>query len=298
MDFVTRHRETGADITVGCLPCDETRATAFGLMKMSDGLITEFREKPKGTALQSMRMDTSILGLNPEEAKDKPFIASMGIYVFKKSVMIQLLKHKFPNANDFGGDIIPKAAEAGFNVQAYLFNDYWEDIGTIKSFFEANLNLARSPPTFEFYDPTYPIYTFPHFLPPANIFESKVTNAIISPGSEIGQGTIIENAIIGLRSIVGRDCDIHDAMVMGADYFESQARLKKIASHGGLPIGIGDNTVLQSVIVDKNARIGAECKIVNAKNIDEANREEEGFYIRSGIVCVIQNSTIPTGFII
>lgn len=225
MDFVMRHRETDADITVGCIPCDEERASAFGLMKIDgQGRIVEFKEKPKGAALQSMKasrrrlplasrasrllhlprcrcircclppakvppvrfprrhltdvcpstqVDTTILGLSPVEAKDKPYIASMGIYVFKKRVMIDLLKHRYPTANDFGGEIIPRAAEAGLKVQGYLFNDYWEDIGTIKSFFESNLALAHQPPRFEFYDPTFPIYTYPHFLPPANVMGSK-----------------------------------------------------------------------------------------------------------------------------
>jgi glucose-1-phosphate adenylyltransferase len=298
MDFVMRHRELGADVTVGCLPCDAEKATSFGLMKTHEGRITEFKEKPKGDDLRSMRVDTSVLGLDPVEAKEKPFIASMGIYIYKKSAMIELLKQRFPDANDFGGEIIPGAAEIGMKVQAYLFNDYWEDIGTIRSFFEANLCLAQSPPNFEFYDPTYPIYTYPHFLPPANIFESKIVDAIISPGSTIGHGTVIENAIIGLRSTIGRNGDIRDAMVMGADYYESKARAAKIVAQGGLPIGIGDNTILRSVIIDKNARIGHSCKLINKEGVDEANRENEGFYIRSGIICVIRNSTIPSGSII
>jgi glucose-1-phosphate adenylyltransferase len=180
------------------------------------------------------------------------------------------------------------------NVQAYLFNDYWEEIGTSKSFFEANLNLAHSPPNFEFYDPTYPIYTYPHFLPPANVLESKVVDAIISPGSEIGHGTIIENAVIGLRSLIGKNSEIRNAMIMGADYFESDTRVKKIISEGGAPIGVGDNTTLRSVIIDKNARIGSSCKLINKEGIEEANREDEGFYIRSGIICVIRNSTLPS----
>jgi glucose-1-phosphate adenylyltransferase len=279
---------------VGCLPCDAERASGFGLMKMIEGRITEFKEKPKGDDLLSMRVDTSVLGLAPEEAAVKPYIASMGIYIFKKSVMIELLNHKFPEAVDFGGEIIPGASEAGANVQAYLFNDYWEDIGTIKSFFEANLNLAHSPPNFEFYDPTYPIYTYPHFLPPANILESKVVGAIISPGSEIGNGTVIENAVIGLRSLIGKNNEIRNAMIMGADYFESNSRVKKILSEGGTPIGVGDNTTLRSVIIDKNARIGSSCKLINKEGIEEANREDEGFYIRSGIICVIKNSTLPS----
>jgi len=293
MDFVIRHREVGADITVGCLPCDAERASSFGLMKMIEGRITEFKEKPKGDDLLSMRVDTSVLGLEPEEAAAKPFIASMGIYIFKKNVMIELLNYKFPEAIDFGGEIIPRASEAGANVQAYLFNDYWEDIGTIKSFFEANLNLAHSPPNFEFYGPTYPIYTYPHFLPPANILKSKVVDAIISPGSDIGSGTVIENAVIGLRSLIGENSEIRNAMIMGADYFESDVRIKKVLSEGGAPIGIGDNTALRSVIIDKNARIGESCKLINKEGIEEANREDEGFYIRSGIICVIRNSTLP-----
>merc|ERR1712185_350886 len=117
-------------------------------------------------------------------------------------------------------------------------------------------------------------------------------------GSEIGQKTIIKNAIIGLRSVIGRNCDIRDAMVMGADYFESNARRNKIIAQGGQPIGIGDSTVLRSVIVDKNARIGSSCKITNKEGIDEANREDDGFYIRSGIICVIRNSTIATDTVI
>jgi len=298
MDFVIRHREVGADITVGCLPCDAERASSFGLMKMVEGRITEFKEKPKGDDLQSMRVDTSVLGLDIQEATAKPFIASMGIYLFKKNVMIELLNHKFPQAIDFGGEVIPKAAEIGANVQAYLFNDYWEDIGTIRSFFEANLNLARSPPNFEFYDPTYPIYTYPHFLPPANILESKVVNAIISPGSEIGRGTVIENAVVGLRTIVGKNNDIRDTMIMGADYFESNSRIKKVMMEGRSPIGIGDNTVLRSVIIDKNARIGPSCKLINKDGIEEANRENEGFYIRSGIICVIRNSSLSANTIV
>jgi glucose-1-phosphate adenylyltransferase len=298
MDFVMRHREVGADITVGCLPCDAERATSFGLMQMQGGRITEFKEKPKGEALQSMRVDTSVLGLSAEEAQEKPFIASMGIYLFKKNVMIELLKSKFPDANDFGGEIIPAAAESGMKVQAYLFNDYWEDIGTIRSFFEANLNLARSPPNFEFYDPTYPIYTYPHFLPPANVLESKLANTIVSPGTNIGPGTVIENAVIGLRSIVGHNSDICDAMIMGADYYESEDRIASVKVQGGLPIGIGDNTILRSVIIDKNARVGSACKLINKENIEEANKEDAGFYVRSGIICVIRDSTIPTGTLI
>jgi len=123
-------------------------------------------------------------------------------------------------------------------------------------------------------------------------------DTIISPGSEIGRGTVIENAIIGLRTIVGQNNDIRDAMIMGADYFESDTRIKKVMMEGGTPIGIGNNTKLRSIIIDKNARIGSSCKLINSDGIEEANRENEGFYIRSGIICVIRNSTLPTNTVV
>ena len=167
MKFVDHHRATGADITIGCLPCDEARASDFGLMKVDgDGRIVEFAEKPKGDALRAMRVDTTVLGLGAAAAKEKPYIASMGIYVFKKDVLTDLLTGKYAGFNDFGGEIIPAAADEK-KVVAYLFDGYWEDIGTIKSFFDANLALAQQPPRFEFYDQTAPIYTSPRFLPPA-----------------------------------------------------------------------------------------------------------------------------------
>lgn len=143
MQFVNHHRATKADITIGCLPMDDSRASDFGLMKIdSEGRITEFAEKPKGEALKAMQVDTTVLGLSPEEAKASPYIASMGIYVFKKEVMVELLR-SHTEMNDFGGEIIPSAAKER-RVMAYLFNDYWEDIGTIKSFFDANLALTEN----------------------------------------------------------------------------------------------------------------------------------------------------------
>ena len=149
MQFVQAHRNADADITVSALPMDDSRATDFGLMKIDDsGRIIDFAEKPTGDELKAMQVDTTVLGLTAEEAKAMPYIASMGIYVFKKTALVELLKDKMPDSNDFGGEIIPTAAESGYKVQCYLFNDYWEDIGTIKSFFEANLALAQQPPRF------------------------------------------------------------------------------------------------------------------------------------------------------
>lgn len=177
---------------------------------------------------------------------------------------------------------------------AYLFNDYWEDIGTIKSFFEANLGLAHSPPRFEFYDPETPIYTSPRFLPPAKVLDCKVSDAIISHGCYLERCTV-DNAIVGLRSRVDAGAVIRDAMLIGADYYESAAKRAEIVAGGGVPIGVGADSVVSNAIVDKNARIGKKCTIVNKAGVDESDRESDGFFIRSGIVVVLQNATLPDG---
>jgi glucose-1-phosphate adenylyltransferase len=269
MAFVDRHREVNADITIGCLPMDDERASDFGLMKIDGtGRITEFAEKPEGDALKAMQVDTGILGLTPEEAKASPYIASMGIYVFKKSALVSFLNSEYPKDNDFGGEIIPKAAADGYHVQAYLFNGYWEDIGTIKSFFEANLNLAKNPPQFEFYDARAPIYTSPRFLPPAKIEKCHVKDAIISHGCSLADCTV-ENAIVGLRSQVGKGCNIKKTMIIGADFYESDEQKAKVIASGGVPVGIGENCTISNAIIDKNARIGKNCTITNAAGVEE-----------------------------
>ena len=298
MAFVSKHREVNADITIGCLPVDEERASDFGLMKIENtGRITEFAEKPKGPALTAMAVDTSILGLSEDEAKASPYIASMGIYVFKKSALLNFLNFEYPKDNDFGGEIIPKAAADGYHVQAYLFTDYWEDIGTIKSFFEANLALAKNPPQFEFYDARAPIYTSPRFLPPAKVEKCHVKNAIISHGCSLADCSV-EDAIIGLRSQIGRGCEIMHAMIIGADFYETDEQKAAIVEAGGVPVGIGEGCTISNAIIDKNARIGKNFIISNAAGVEELEDEENGVYIRSGIVTILRNATIPDGTII
>jgi len=294
MAFVNHHRDTGADVTVGALPCDPERASSFGLMKIdSEGRINDFAEKPEGAALEAMQVDTTVLGLSKAEAEKKPYIASMGIYVFKKDALLDLLNEQMPGANDFGSEIIPCAAE-GMNVQAYLFNDYWEDIGTMKSFFDANLALAHQPPPFEFYDPSAPIYTSSRNLPPAQIEKCHIMDALISHGCFLDDCSV-ENAVVGVRSRIGKGVQIKDALIMGADFYEDERERAQVTAEGGIPLGIGANTVIQNTIADKNARIGKDCVIVNRGGVEEANREEEGIYIRSGIVTVLRNASIPDG---
>jgi glucose-1-phosphate adenylyltransferase len=297
MKFVDYHRSTGADVTVGCLPCDAERATEFGLMKIDkDNRVVSFAEKPKGDALEAMRVDTTSLGLAPEDAKNRPFIASMGIYVFKKSALIELLNKRHPKANDFGGEIIPAAAR-DYNVKAYLFDDYWEDIGTIRSFFEENLKLARHNAPFEFYDPASPIYTSPRFLPPAKVENCRVTEAIISHGALV-RDSIIDHAVVGLRSQVERGCTIRSSLLIGADFYESEEERALIKAKGGVPMGIGAGSTIENCIIDKNARVGPNCRLTNAAGVQEASREEDGYVIRSGIIVVCRNATIAPGTVI
>ena len=290
--FVERHRETGADITLSVVPIDQKRASDFGLMKIDDqGRIIDFSEKPKGNALQKMQVDTTTLGLDPEAAKELPYIASMGIYVFKKDVLIDLL-NKSPEQTDFGKEIIPASAK-DHNVQAYLFNGYWEDIGTIEAFYEANLALTQQPqPSFSFYDEKAPIYTRARYLPPTKLLDTHVTESIIGDGCIIKECRI-NHSVLGVRSRVEAGCVIEDSLLMGADFYEPFAERQSGLQKGGVPLGIGSDTTIRRAIIDKNTRIGRNVKIINKDRVEEAEREKQGFFIRNGIVVVMKNAVIP-----
>ncbi|MEO1506969.1 MAG: glucose-1-phosphate adenylyltransferase [Cyanobacteria bacterium J06633_23] len=295
--FVERHRSTGADVTLSVVPVGYKVAPSFGLMKIdTSGRVVDFYEKPKGDALEGMKVDTTTLGLNAEQAKEKPFIASMGIYVFKKQALIDLLRRS-PEQTDFGKEIIPGSAR-DYNVQAYLFDGYWEDIGTIEAFFNSNLALTEQPhPPFSFYDEDAPIYTRARYLPPSKVLDCKITQSIVGDGCILKQCNITRT-VIGLRQRIGANCEIENALLMGSDYYESTNESIQHLTRGKVPVGIGEGTVIKQAIVDKNARIGRNVKIVNKENIQEAEREDLGFYIRSGIVVVLKNAVIPDGMII
>ena len=297
-EFVAKHRESDADITIACLPCDEERAGAFGLMKINgEGQVTEFSEKPKGAALQAMQVDTTVLGLDASRAAEMPYIASMGIYVFKASAMLDLLNSAFPGADDFGSEVIPGANDLGMKVQAHLFDGYWEDIGTVKAFYESNLALTDpANPNFSFYDKDAPIYTMSRFLPPSKMVDCEVDQSIIGDGCVVGQGTKVKGSVVGLRSLVGPNCTIEDALIMGADYYETLEECELLP--GCCPIGVGSGSVLKKCIVDKNARIGSNVQIINQAGVMEANHEEEGYIIKDGIVVVIKDAIIPDGTVI
>ncbi|MEB3359482.1 MAG: glucose-1-phosphate adenylyltransferase [Synechococcales bacterium] len=297
MDFIHHHRKTGADLTLSVLPIDEKRASDFGLLKVDDsGQVIDFSEKPKGDALKQMQVDTSKLGLAPEEAQEKPYIASMGIYVFKRDVLIKLL-NEFADQTDFGKEIIPAAAKK-LNAQAYLFNDYWEDIGTIEAFYNANLMLTQQPdPPFSFYEEAAPIYTRARYLPPTKLLDSHITDSILGDGCVLKRCKI-HHSVIGIRSRIESGCTIEDSLIMGADYYQRAFERRSDCDRNTVPLGIGANTTIRRAIVDKNTHIGCDVQIINKDRIEEAEREDQGFYIRSGIVCVLKNKIIPDGTVI
>ncbi|MFM8260520.1 MAG: glucose-1-phosphate adenylyltransferase [Vulcanococcus sp.] len=296
--FVDHHIKTGADISIGALPVDAAQAEGFGLMHTNEhGRIQEFREKPKGEELKAMWVDTSRMGLSADEALKRPYLASMGIYVFSRDTLFDLLA-KNPGATDFGKEIIPESLNRGDNLQSYLFDDYWEDIGTIGAFYEANMALTDQPnPAFSFYDEKFPIYTRPRYLPPSKLLDAQVTQSIIGEGSML-KACSIHHCVLGVRSRVEDDVVLQDTLVMGNDFFESSEERAVLRERGGTPVGVGRGTTVKRAILDKNVRIGRDVTIVNKDHVDEADRSELGFYIRNGIVVVVKNATIADGTVI
>ena len=295
--FVASHRALEADISVAALPVTPDQGQSFGLMRTdSSRRILEFREKPRGEALTQMRVDTSVYGLPVEEAHGKPHLASMGIYVFSRKALFDLLDQN-PSATDFGKEIIPTALQ-NHDLRAYLFNDYWEDIGTIRAFYEANLALTDQPlPAFSFYDEAFPIYTRPRYLPPTKLLDSHVTESILGDGSILKRCSI-HKCVLGVRSRIGSGAVLQDTLTMGSDYYESSTRREAVCAKGGIPLGVGDGSTVKGAILDKNVRIGNNVQIINKDHVEEADRPELGFYIRSNLVVVIKNATIPNNMVI
>jgi len=296
--FVAQHRSSGADLTVAALPVDREQAQSFGLMHTdSEACITKFREKPKGDALDEMAVDTERMGLSAEEAQRRPFLASMGIYVFKRDVLFRLLAEN-PTATDFGKEIIPKALDDGFKLRSYLFDDYWEDIGTIRAFYEANLALTTQPrPPFSFYAARFPIYTRHRYLPPSKLQDAQITDSIVGEGS-ILKACSLHHCVLGVRSRIEDEVVLQDTLVMGNDFYESGEERAILRERGGIPMGVGRGTTVKKAILDKNVRIGSNVSIINKDNVEEADRAEQGFYIRGGIVVITKNASISDGMVI
>jgi glucose-1-phosphate adenylyltransferase len=286
--FIRRHRESGADITVAVTAIPPDEASEFGLLKVDDeGRVVEFREKPKGQVLETMRVDTSVLGLEGEEAMRRPFLASMGIYVFSLDVLEKLLET--PSWVDFGKEVIPSAIN-DHKVNAYLYNGYWEDIGTISAFFRANMELTDVLPRFNFFDMESPIYTRPRFLPGTKVRNAQIINSIVSEGCIINESTI-RRSIIGIRSRIESGTNFDHVLMMGADEYESLDELRQNREIGRPDIGVGKFCTIRNAIIDKGVRIGNNVRLLNENGIQEA--DGDFFCIRDGIIIIPKDAVVP-----
>jgi glucose-1-phosphate adenylyltransferase len=287
------HWKHGADVSICVIPRSESMASSFGLLKLDvDGRVQQFREKPKGEALREMRTDTAALGLRPEHAAERPYVASMGIYLFKRSILIDLLADA--SMIDFGYQVIPRAIEK-YDVYGFLFDGYWEDLGTVEAFYKANMDLTSSAPHFDFHDMAAPIYTRARFLPSSRIERCEIRDSIISEGS-ILRGARILNSVVGIRSLVGEDVELERAMIMGADFYEQDGDHDYNRQLGIPDIGIGKGSIIRKAMIDKNAHIGMDVRILNEERVQ--NFDGQGYYIRDGIVIVPKNGVLPDGTLI
>jgi glucose-1-phosphate adenylyltransferase len=290
--FIERHLEKDADVTVSVIPTDESRASSFGLLKANDGgRVVEFSEKPFGDRLSAMRVDTTRLGLSESEAASRPYIASMGVYLFKYEVLRELLKD---NYTDFGGELIPAAIDS-CNVQAFLFDGYWEDIGTISSFYNANLDMASIMPKFNLFNADAPIFTRPRYLPSTKFVDCEIRDSLVSEGCILNR-VALDHCVIGIRSRIESQTRIEHTLVMGTDYYQTLQELADDRKDGLPWIGIGENTVIRKAIIDKNVRIGSNVMILNEAGLE--HHDGGNYYIREGIVIVPKGATITDGTII
>ena len=294
--FLARHYETNADVTVSVIPAKQRDASEFGLLKTDEnGAIVEFKEKPNGDELESMRVDTTRFGLAEEEAANRPFLASMGIYVFNYERLLELLSAD-TSFVDFGREVIPASIDK-CNVQAYVFNDYWEDIGTIRAFYNANLDLASPLPKFNFFNTEAPIYTRSRHLPPSKLHDCDIDNSMVSEGC-ILSGIYTRNSIIGLRSRIGASTKIENSIIMGSDFYESLGEIRQNIEAGRPHMGIGTNTVIRNSIVDKNVRIGRDVQLVNRESVETFDSPDGSYFIRDGLIIIPKNAVIADGTVI
>jgi glucose-1-phosphate adenylyltransferase len=293
MDYglmLEHHKQTGADITIAATPVVAADAPGFGILKTgAEHRITEFYEKP---ALGDLAGKESPVEADLE-AEGRVYLASMGIYIFDCRVLQELLD-AWPDANDFGKHIIPRAIHER-KVVSYPFKGYWNDIGTVRSFFDTNLMLTDSQPAFNVFDARMPLYTNARLLPPAKITRTRVENSIISEGSVVIDADI-SHAVIGIRSYLGARTRIRSVVMMGADYYRWEDPASRTRVEGPALPGVDEDSVVERAIIDKNASIGKNCVITNAAGVQEG--EGPGFYIRDGIIVIVKNAEIPDGTVI
>jgi glucose-1-phosphate adenylyltransferase len=296
LDFrriIVEHAESGADITVSTIPVPPSEAQAFGIMQVDPTLrITRFVEKPKDPALlDSLRIESAVQAQLGLDGKEAPLLASMGIYLFNREVLLKLLDNSLA---DFGKHIIP-AAIASHKVFASIFQGYWEDIGTIRSYFDANLDLVADLPRFNFFDMSAPIFTRPRFLPASKVNGAQINHGVISDGCILNQ-CAVNYSIVGVRSVIEQDCVLTRTIHLGCDFYESESSIRQYEARNLPRIGIGRNTQIENAIIDKNARIGDNCRISPAGKPDKVDHAQ--YYIRDGIVIIPKNGIIARGTVI
>jgi glucose-1-phosphate adenylyltransferase len=296
MDFrhiINQHAETNADITVATIPVGRTEAQSLGIMQIdAERRITRFVEKPKDPALlDSLKLSPEWYGALGIKGQGELVLANMGIYVFNREIIRRLLDNTL---TDFGKHIIPNAIQ-NLRVFSFVFQGYWEDIGTIRAFFEANLDVTNELPRFNFFDMTAPVFSHPRFLPGSKINGAQLDHAVISDGCILNRA-VITHSIIGLRCPVGAGTVLNRVILLGCDYYESLESILEHQQAGTPPIGIGTNCRIENTIVDKNARIGNNVVISPAGKPEKV--DHPNYYIRDGIVVVPKNGVIPHGMVI
>jgi glucose-1-phosphate adenylyltransferase len=290
------HRESKADATLAVLPVVEEQTPELGLARLDEsGRIVGFVEKPK-TDAQRAGLELSPQWLKQRGVHDLShnYLANMGIYLFRRKVLLDLLNVQ-PIATDFGKEVFPRGVKT-HKIMAHVFDGYWEDLGTIKAFHEANLALCGSNPPFDFHSPEGIIYTRMRFLPASRVSAATLKDCLISDGCVIEPGAKLERCLMGVRSMIGRDVTIKNSIIIGADRYETDVERAGNRSRGVPDIAIGEKTVIEQAIIDKDCRIGKNVKILNSRGI----QEEEGpnYVIRDGIVVIPRGTTIPDGTVI
>ena len=293
-DMLKTHIETKADVSIATLPVHRRDASALGIMRIDhSGRVEGFLEKPKTDAeVDLVKMDPAWIDAQGIPSQGRELLASMGIYLFNRQALVDVLQKT--NYRDFGREVFP-AVMRSRRVQVHLFDGYWEDIGTIKSFYEANLALTRSDPPFELFEGACPIYTRARFLPPTHFAGATVRNSLIADGSTIASGATIENSIVGLRCRIGRNVTIRNSVLMGADEYETSAELELASRRGLPPVGIGENSLIDGAIIDKNVRIGRNVEVLNTSGCDAAD-VTDSCLIRDGVVVVEKAAVLPDGW--
>jgi len=288
------HRRTGADVTIGAVPVASGAASGFGVMRLDDeGRVTGFLEKPKTEAeLALVRTDPKWIDAWGIESRGRDCLANMGIYLFNRQALVDVLTKT--SYQDFGKEIFPASIRTR-HVQVDLFDGYWEDIGTIRSFFQANLELAGQTPPFDLASPDAPIYTRARFLPSSRIDGATIQGSLIADGCVIGEGARIENSVIGIRSRIGKNAIIRNAVLMGSDYVQTEADLAADRRAGRPPMGVGDNAHIEGAILDKNCRVGARVRIANERGLEQSADSAEAM-VCDGVVVVPKDAVLADGW--